>query len=303
MNAINTEQIVGVFDRFKMPGGAIDQYERGGREALLRQVERFVRANAPVEFSMLGFPMKSPNEEHKVLGKLPDLGERVAFDRLARFVDEVGKVYEPGAKVSVISDGYVFSDLLGINDATVQRYGEACSDMARGTGVDLLDLRCFYPSIDLGRRKVMDQFGITSVELERRIMLDPNVNELYRGMIYFMTTDLAGQKFQSKSQLQKEAKRLAREMMLRNEAYSAFVRSEFGGHVRLSMHNSTNNGTKYSFALIPGERARHSPWHSALAVDSHGGYETVHKAAALERGYELVTKDGVPYAFQTEKFA
>lgn len=292
--------VVSVFERYRMAPTAIDEYGQGGRDRLVQQVSAFVGRREPVGFSMLGFPIKSPNNVHKVLGTLPDMGERVALGRLARFAADVKAVYDPGARVAVVSDGYVFSDLLGIPDRTVAEYGEACQDLLRGTPVELLELQHFYPdgSNDSKRARVTEQFGITPEELERRILVDPNVNQLYRGMIYFLTTDIAMRDFPSKSQLQKEAKRLAREMMLRNESYSALVRSEFSDRVRLSMHSSTNNGTKYSFDLIAG--ARHSPWHSAVAFDDAGTLVTLHRSEAEERGYDLVMHDGRPYAFHSQ---
>lgn len=128
--------------------------------------------------------------------------------------------------------------------------------------------------------------------------MDPDVNLLYRGMIKFMTGDLAIKDFPSNSQLQKQAKITAREMMFRNEAYSKLVSSEFSSHIRLSMHPSANNGSKYSFQLIPSPKAWTSPWHCALLVNADGQYETIHRKEAMAAGHEIVFKDGQPYYFK-----
>lgn len=149
---------------------------------------------------------------------------------------------------------------------------------------------------DTARQKMFDHFGISWVELEKRILFDPDMNFLYRGMIRFMEEELAIKDYPSRNQLNKAAKLLTREMMLANEAYSQLVSKEFEKSIRLSMHPSVNNGKKFSFQLIPG-KAKYSAWHSCIFVNQEGVYETIHKKDALEQGLQLVYKDGQPYNF------
>ncbi len=180
-------------------------------------------------------------------------------------------------------------------------YADETQGMSGDAPVSFMGLRDFYPGMELNvaREKVMSHFGITDVELERRVLFDPNVNALYRGMIRFMEEELAFKPFPSRNQLHKTAKRLARDMMFRNEAYSTLVASTFGSRVRLSMHPSTNNG-KYSFRLIPGCKSWTSPWHCALLVKQDGEcdrYTTIHKKDAESAGYRLVEQNGRPYYY------
>lgn len=84
-------------------------------------------------------------------------------------------------------------------------------------------------------------------------------------------------------------------MMFRNEAYSNLVKAEFADCIRLSMHPSVNNGAKYSFQLIPG--ARHSAWHSSIALYNDGRIETIHRKDAEQKGLKLVYKNNNPYNF------
>jgi len=146
------------------------------------------------------------------------------------------------------------------------------------------------------RGKLVDQFGISWEALQQRILLDPDVNFLYRGMIRFMEEELAIKSFPSKNQLHVAAKRLTREMMLINEAYSKLVSTEFSNNIRLSMHPSVNNGAKYSFQLIPGKNVHHSAWHCALFVDGDE-YETIHRKDAELRGYQLIFQNKQPYYY------
>ena len=296
-----TSQILSAFEGFRMAPTPIDQYESVGKPILADRIDKFVSTKHPIEFVMLGFPFKSTNDRDKVIGKLPDFGEQLTVENFGRFNDVIKSVYEPGIRISMASDGYVFNDILGVDDKTVSAYQEVSADMARGVPIQFYNLNDFYSgeSIDSKRDRLMSQMALTPEKLSAEILLNPDVNFLYRGMIKFMEQELAIKNFPSRNQLQKAAKALTREMMMRNEAYSNLIRHEFAGHIRLSMHPSVNNGQKYSFQLINSPNAHMSPWHCAIAVDPAGQIQTIHRKDAITAGYRLVEKDGRPYYFET----
>lgn len=303
MNFNPAANVVDVFQGFRMAPTAIDQFETTGKQLMIDKVKRFTDAGDPVEFVMLGFPMKSMNDRDKVLGKLPDLGEELSMANFARFNQAVTDVYRPGAKITLVSDGYVFNDVMDMDDRVVSGYEEVVKDMSKIAPIEWYDLRDFYSSrltVPQMRNKLEQQFGITELELERRILTDADVNFLYRGMIKFMEGDLAIRNLPSRNQLNKQAKQVAKVMMLRNEAFSGLVREEFGDSVRLSMHPSVNSGAKYSYQLVPGkpEKIWTSPWHSAILIDSQGEVNTVHKKDALQAGHQIINHNGRPYYFQ-----
>lgn len=303
MTQTTVNQILDIFQDFRMPPSPIDQYEAAGKQKLADRLSAFVASRNPIKFSMLGYPFKSINDRDKVLGKMPDLGEKVSMDNFADFANRIQAVYSPGACFSIISDGYIFSDLFGVSDADVRRYEDMVKDMGHDAPIDWYDMYSFYPRhMTAGdmREKITTQYGVTSDELERRILMDPDINTLYRGMIRFMNEDLAIKNYPSGNQLQKAAKILAREMMFRNEAYSHLVQDQFADHIRLSMHPSINSGAKYSFQLIPSKNARHSPWHSALLINKDGGFETIHRKDAVAKGFELVYENNQPYYFKEQ---
>lgn len=299
MNQV-VENIISVFQGFRMMPLEIDQFESVGKQVLREKITPFVQAGKPVLFSIMGFPMKSPNDRDKVLGKLPDLAEEATLENFATFAKMVQGVYAPGIKIAVISDGLAFSDVMDVETSVVDRYQEICMELARikDAPVEWYNMRDFFGDISLEnmRTKLISNFGITPEELERRILMDTDVNMLYKGMIRFMGADIAIRDFASNTQLQKEAKKLAREMMFRNEAYSKLVQTEFSGYIRLSMHPSINNGTKYSFQLIRSPKAWTSAWHTALAI-TDGIYETIHRKDAIAQNYELITQNNQPYYF------
>lgn len=300
MNQV-TSNLLNTFEQFRMPPTSNDQYLAVGRDKLGEKMQSFVNRNVPIEFVMLGFPFKSANTRDKVLGVLPDLAEELTLKQFTRFGQEMAKVYPQGVKVNVVSDGFVFNDVLEVPDRTVIQYREVSEDLGKYSPVRFYDLRDFYNEpLKFAREKLMGQFGISSDELQRRILFDADVNYLYRGMTIFMREELAIKDFPSGNQLQKAAKKLTRDMMMRNEAYSALVREEFKDHIRLSMHNSVNSGAKYSFQLIDSPKAYHSAWHCAIAVSDNGEVETVHRRDAEQRGDELVIENGRPYYFHSK---
>lgn len=298
MTTPTTTAILKVFETFRMAPTAYDQYESVGRQILAERISKFVSEGKTIEFIMLGFPFKSTNRRDKVIGELPDLGEELTLKNFARFNEEISRVYSAGVNVGIASDGFVFNDLLGVSDKIVDQYAEISHDLGRVAPMSWYSLRDFYESeLSSSREKVMNQFAPTPEKLEQEILMNPDVNILYRGMTRFMMEELADKGYPSGNQLQKAAKKLTREMMMRNEAWSNLVKKEFSHKIRLSMHPSVNNGAKFSFKLIPGERTHHSAWHSAVFMDGDE-VVTIHKKDAEAQGLRLILKDGRPYSYE-----
>ncbi len=290
-------KILDIFQTYRMAPTKDDVYETQGKQILAEKMEIYVSQNKTIPFVMLGFPFKSTNSRDKVLGKLPDYAEELTLKNFAKFNEDVKMVYEPGIEINMVSDGFVFNDLLGATDRDVEIYKEISMDMGKVASVKWFDLKDFYgTSLNTGREKVISHFGITPEKLANDILNNPDVNYLYRGMIRFMEEELAIKDFPSRNQLQKAAKKLTREMMFRNEAYSNLVRKEFSSHIRLSMHPSVNNGAKYSINLING-RSHYSAWHSVVLEDEDG-FMTMHKKDAIEAGHELMYKNNQPFYFK-----
>lgn len=295
-----------VFKSFMAPPTAIDLYEEKGRAILESKISKFTKCNLPIQMTLLGFPFKSINHRDKTLGVLPDYGEELSMLNFRNMSEKIKEVYKPGIKLTIISDGYIFNHLMDVPDKEVQEYEEVVRDMSGIAPIEVLNPWDFYDrgmSMNSIREKLSEQFGITELELEKRILFDPEVKALYQGMIRFMQDDLAILNYDSGNQLHKAAKKMARQMMIWNEAYSALIRTQLTeplGAIRLSMHPSQNAGTKYSIKLIDAERANQSPWHSVIAVDADGNIATMKRKAAEEAGFELQYKNNQPYYYETE---
>jgi hypothetical protein len=103
------ELLTDTFDAFLRNDVPNDAWATSGRSYFASRVEHLVSRNIPIEFILPAFPCKSSNTD-KVAGKSPDLGEELALRRLHNFVKAIEKIYQPGAKIWIVSDGHVFSD-------------------------------------------------------------------------------------------------------------------------------------------------------------------------------------------------
>ncbi|KAI0839218.1 Pyoverdine/dityrosine biosynthesis protein-domain-containing protein [Hypoxylon sp. FL0890] len=222
-----TEEIVSLFDTYLRYQSADDKWIDSGRAYFTERVRHFTSQGRKIEFCLPAFPCKSSNT-NKVTGKDPDRGELLALERLHRFVEAIEKIYEPGAKLWIISDGHVFSDCIGVDDNDVDEYGEKLIKMNRLVGlrrgnldrvgfkslVDLFELKRYKSKIDqLFQLNVAPiehhVYTKTTVEAEicRRILMagcqsqrsalrariesqDAAILALYRGFSRFMLEDL-----------------------------------------------------------------------------------------------------------------
>lgn len=87
----------------------------------LHKIIDAVRQGNPIEMILPAFPAKSPNRR-KTLGPLPDHGEDVAFANLDKLCKRIKAIYEPGARLTICSDGRVFADVVHIPDQDVTDY-------------------------------------------------------------------------------------------------------------------------------------------------------------------------------------
>ncbi|KAL8382013.1 hypothetical protein RB595_006007 [Gaeumannomyces hyphopodioides] len=222
-----TERIVDLFDSTLRYVVDEDKWNISGREYFHGRVDDFVRRGARVEFCLPAFPCKSSNLD-KVSGALPDRGEQLALENLHSFVEAIEAVYEPGAKLWIVSDGHVFSDCIGVDDEVVDRYNAEIIRLNTEIGrrrrgadrvgfmslVDIFDLAHSTPDITaaLSLRLPSLETQIATkrtspAELSRRMLLEAGRSndsllrariesgehsalKLYRGFSRFMAEDL-----------------------------------------------------------------------------------------------------------------
>lgn len=268
----------------------------------LAKVQAFLNKQEPIHFVLPAFPAKSPNPE-KTLGKLPDLGEELALRTLQTMCDEISALYEPGARVTICSDGHVFSDLVEVEDDDVTRYHQAMGQLVEEQGHSSIDLFCLAdihgesPNYTQLRELLMEQHGEELDQLKRRTKEFPHHGALLDGIHRFLFEDrvVLYPKF-SRSKNRKLARPLAYQVVARSNAWSRLVAEHFPSAVRLSIHPSPDHSEKIGFLLTKAVDNWITPWHGTILLKDDE-FLLLKRSQAEDSGATLVTSDGIPSHF------
>ncbi|MET9413803.1 isocyanide synthase family protein [Streptomyces klenkii] len=266
----------------------------------LRQIRQFTDAGEPVLFTLPGFPCKSPNPA-KVLGHLPDEGERLSLAFLDRLCARIGEVYAPGARILICSDGHIFGDLIHVPDEHIDAYGDELRALIAGEGLgrlDTFDLRDVHGDLDhdTKRRLVTEAYAPPVEELRALVRGDEETARLYRGITRFLvedTADFAG----TRSALQRECRSRAYGVIARSRAWGDLIADCHPRSVRLSIHPQRPGAEKFGIRLLEAADAWATPWHTAVLRGRGGEARLVHRAEAEKLG-RLVLRAGRPSHFE-----
>ncbi|KAG9499234.1 hypothetical protein J7337_010053 [Fusarium musae] len=299
------------------------------RKRFLPIVLECLKAEAPIKFILPAFPFKSPNRSNKVLGALPDLGEAIALETLQGLCDNIQDIYEHGAHCYIASDGFVYNDILGVDDLDVWKYGQELRDMAKRRGLTslkflrLADLLAMAPhrssdtrSRELStteehvtciRREFLARYLSPGFDASAAIKEDIDTRLTYQGYLRFLKRDLEGWeelkydetgKPISSKKSQKMIGDIAKRMIARGAAFAAAIRDSYGDCVRLSIH-PTVAISKFPVNLIPQPSGKFgaTPWHSTIALSLGGSFETGH-AEDFANTHDLIYLHGRPYYYR-----
>ncbi|MEV6113757.1 isocyanide synthase family protein [Streptomyces sp. NPDC052109] len=266
----------------------------------LRRISAFVRDGAPIVFTLPGFPCKSPNPA-KVLGHLPDQGERLSLTFLNTLCTEIERIYPPGAHVIICSDGHVFGDLIGVPDEHIDAYADDLGIQIDRMGLDRLsvfDLRDALGDLphDTKRTHIHERYAPTLEALRAEIRADDQALALYRGITRFLVEDTAGWTG-TRSALQRACRQRAYGVIQRSRAWGALIVEHHARAVRLSIHPQPIGAPKFGVRLLDAPDAWTTPWHSAALRRTDGTWTLVPRAGAAQRG-RLVEREGRPSHFQ-----
>ncbi|GAA0479121.1 isocyanide synthase family protein [Streptomyces stramineus] len=271
-----------------------------GHPEQLRQIRQFTDAGEPVLFTLPGFPCKSPNPA-KVLGHLPDEGERLSLGFLDRLCARIGELYEPGARILICSDGHIFGDLIHVPDAHIDAYGDALRALIAREGLhhlDTFDLRDVHGDLDhdTKRRLVTDAHAPALPSLRELARTDEETARLYRGITRFLvedTADFTG----TRSALQRECRSRAYGVIARSRAWGDLIAHCHPRSVRLSIHPQRPGAEKFGIRLLDAADAWATPWHTTVLREADGTARLMRRADA-ERLGRLVLKDGRPSHYE-----
>lgn len=104
------DDVLSVIESYRLKASPFDpKIIPQARNTFLPLIQKAVEKQTPISLTLPAFPFKSPNTEDKVLGTLPDKAEEVALKHLQGFCDNIKDAYAPGAELTIVSDGIVYS--------------------------------------------------------------------------------------------------------------------------------------------------------------------------------------------------
>ncbi|MEU3561071.1 isocyanide synthase family protein [Kitasatospora sp. NPDC006786] len=266
----------------------------------LAQLADFITAGEPIVLTLPGFPCKSPNPA-KVLGHLPDEGERLSLTFLDGLCAEIGRLYAPGARILICSDGHIFGDLIDVPDDHIDAYSDALTAMIAREGLtrlDTFDLRAVLGDLpyDEKRARVHARYAPSVEELREQVLTEEETLRLYRGITRFLTEDTVGFTG-TRSALQRECRRRAYGVIQRSRAWGELIAEHHPRAVRLSIHPQPAGASKFGIRLLAAADAWITPWHSAVLHRAGGERELLRSAEAARLG-RLVLRDGRPSHYE-----
>lgn len=301
------DEIIKTLYSYSPAGSSVRRMEFEG------MVRSYVARRESIHLVLPAFPFKSPNRVDKVLGDLPDMGEEMALESLNRICTDINNIYpESYTTVTIVSDGLVYNDILGISDEDVWNYGSAlrkiseekypCINFARLSSLVDTDLpephtkEEYITNAKKYREKIVslgpnqDPLGGTDLEQQNILMT-------YRGYIKFLDTDLKydeSRRSTSKSQVKKKNQVVAKKMIQRGTAYSLAIKKAFPSSIRLSIHQSQSQ-YKLPISLLLGENSFTTPWHCTCALKSDGTWQFAHRHVFQEDPrYQLIYRNERP---------
>ncbi len=269
----------------------------------LPKVRRFVANNEPVHILLPAFPAKSPNTS-KVLGRLPDMAEELALGFLEGVCREIKEFYAPGARMTICSDGRVFSDLVGVADADVTEYGREVASMLERLGaesLDTLNLEDLFDGDDKEslREHLCEHYAEPLATIEERVRTHERHRALFNGIHRFLFEDrLVIEPFKSRNRLRNECRERALRVIQRSEAWGRLIQECFPTALRLSIHPQPPHSDKIGILLGDAEDAWLTPWHG-VALKTVGGFKLVRRHEAEALGARVILRDGRASHYET----
>ncbi|KAB1146873.1 L-tyrosine/L-tryptophan isonitrile synthase family protein [Streptomyces luteolifulvus] len=266
----------------------------------LRRIADFVRQGAPVVFTLPGFPCKSPNPA-KVLGHLPDRGERLSLSFLNALCGDIERLYPPGAQVIICSDGHVFGDLIHVSDAHIDAYADELRiqigrlSLSRLSVFDLRDVLGDLPHA-IKRAHVHARHAPALNALRAEIRADAQALALYRGITRFLVEDTADWTG-TRSALQRVCRQRAYGVIQRSRAWGDLIAEQHPHAVRLSIHPQPVGAPKFGIRLLNAPDAWTTPWHSVALRRRDLSWSLMPRHTARCMGH-LVERGGRPSHYE-----
>lgn len=265
------------------------------------RVKQYVRRGEPVHFILPAFPAKSPNHR-KVLGVLPDMAERVALNFLQSLCEQVGHFYAPGARLTICSDGRVFSDLVCVRDEDVTSYKRELGmmlDEIGGSAIDLYALENVFHRIpyDEMRRRLTEEYATPLEQIRHEVHTDPAALGLFNGIHRFLFEDQVQLRpTETRTRVRQLTRDLAYQVIQRSHAWSDLIATQFPDALRLSIHPQPCHSSKIGVHMLRTRDNWITPWHGVV-VDTGEEMVLVKREDAEKLEASLVWRRNRPSHF------
>lgn len=264
------------------------------RKVLTKMVEN----NKPITMILPAFPAKSSNR-NKTLSDLPDLGEELALRSLNTLCQDINIIYQPGARVIICSDGRVFSDVVNVNDSDVSCYQDEIRQTITRCQLShittySLDDYFSHQNHEQMRVFLQENFQQTQESLKHNIKNDESMKLLFNGMHRFLFEDYA-ENYQalSRNALRKKTKDATYQVILRSNAWSEFIKTQFPNTLRLSIHPQSCGSDKLGIQMIQSNSAWATPWHNVV-VKINDQFHLMKNYLAKQMGAKLIINKNRP---------
>lgn len=268
----------------------------------------FLEKKQPVEFILPAFPAKSPNPK-KVLGKIPDMAERLSLIFLNSLCEKIKDIYSLGAKIIICSDGHVFSDLIYVDDIDIDYYqieikNLLCELEATHLSLfslsDVKELTHFTHDYNQLRQLLVDNYATPIEIISSELKKTSKGIQLYQAITRFLYEDSFFPDYMgSKNTLQKNAKQRAVGVIQRSRAWGDLLSTKFPSAIRLSIHPQPADSIKIGIHLMPTKDNWLTPWHG-VAANVNGQFILMKNEKAKEMNGEVIEVRGSPSHYLIE---
>lgn len=273
-------------------------FTRGQRQHISDTVQGFVAQNEPITIVFPAFHGKVPDAAY-VTGHMPDFGDLLGVRALSNLADSVRDIYEPGVRIYLLHEGYLYTDtpLVGTQDdisdylASIRSLFAPYDYMHSLSAIDLLN-------VDATPEKALEIFleqytvPVTDVE-EVRAMGGPFL-DLYCAYKTMYTELLLSQHEMTKAQARRQSRQHALTQISRYIGYGKLVKSYFEGQkfLKFTVINKTDpNSNDIPMSYIPKRNVNGTPLLNATCY--HKGYHFVKARDAYAKGFVPIKSKGL----------
>lgn len=150
--------------------------------AIQKAVLPFIQKNAPIQMTMAAFPFKAMSRL-KCINEYPDMAEVISLRFLHSIIEDIGKEYTPGAKLTIYNDGLMYTPI-AVNppDRKAIKYIRHLKEIIQQIGADkaieMKTLKDYYgDEMAKGREEILDRYPLDITTIKQKA-LDPNDKEV-----------------------------------------------------------------------------------------------------------------------------